>query len=302
MIKSLTVTNHIGDSIVLELGSPEKSGFLVLGVEGLGPAKANINTMETATGDGSLFSSSRITSRNIVLSLGFLESPTIEDVRQLSYKYFPLKKKIRLIVETDNRVCECYGYVESNEPNIFSNQSQTQISILCPDPYFYSAGEAVETVFSGLEALFPYEFSNESLSMNLLEFGNLKTDTSETIPYYGDSEIGVTITIHALDTVSNITIYNTDTRESMAIDSQKIETITGSGIIAGDDIIISTVKGDKHVTLLRNGIAINILNSLNRDADWFVLRKGQNTFAYSADSGLKNLEFRISNKVVYEGV
>ena len=45
MIHSITVTNYLGDSIVLELARPEQSGFIVKSVEGLGPAKGNVNTV-----------------------------------------------------------------------------------------------------------------------------------------------------------------------------------------------------------------------------------------------------------------
>lgn len=84
------------------------------------------------------------------------------------------------------------------------------------------------------------------------------------VVYNGDAEIGVTITIHAIGEASNITIYNTGTREVMRIDTDKLEKFTGSGIIAGDEIIICTVKGNKSITLLRNGKTTNILNCLDK--------------------------------------
>ena len=67
MIRSVTVENYLGDSITLELMRPEKSGFIVKNIEGLGPAKANINTTDISTNDGSIFNSSRLTQRNITM-------------------------------------------------------------------------------------------------------------------------------------------------------------------------------------------------------------------------------------------
>ena len=301
MIKAIGVTNHLGESLTLELGFPDRSGFLIQEIEGLGPVKADINVVEMSTADGALFTSSRINTRNIVIHLLFMGSPTIEDTRQLSYKYFPVKKRIRLLVETDNRMCEIYGNVESNEPDIFSSQSGTVISIMCPDPYFYSVSDAT-TIFSGVEAMFDYEFSNESLTENLIEFSNIKSDTLEQIIYDGDSDVGMKINIHALGEATNITIYNTETREVMKINTTRLAALTGSGIITGDDIIVSTVKGNKYVLLLRGGAYINILNCLDKNTSWFQLSKGINTFAYTAETGLTNLEFRIENRTVYEGV
>lgn len=304
MIKSVTVTNYLGESLKLELAFPEKSGFAVQEISGLGPSKANINTTEMATSDGSLFNSARTNSRNIVLNLKLLDCPTIETVRQKSYKYFPIKKRLKLKIETDNRTAEIYGYVEANEPNVFSKFETAQISIICPDPYFYSAGldGTKVTVFSGVEAMFEFPFSNESLNENLIEVGDIVMNQEQTIYYSGDSEIGVIIYVHALGEVTNLTIYNSGTREVMKIDTDKLELLTGYPIIAGDDIIISTVKGDKYVTLLRDGEYTNILNCLDKNVDWFQLVKGDNVFAYTADTGTTYLQFRVENRTVYEGV
>lgn len=304
MIYAMTITNYLGESIRLELKSPEKSGFLISRIEGLGPAKANINSTEMSTNDGSLYNSSRVNSRNIVLTLFYLFKPTIESTRQSSYKYFPIKKRVKILLETENRLAETYGYVESNEPVIFSSQEYAQISIICPDPYFYSAGENGTniTVFYGVEALFEFPFSNESVIDNLIEFGAIKNETTRVITYSGDAEIGIVINIHAIGEASNITIYNVGTRESMTINTDRLEELTGSGIVAGDDIIISTIKGQKSIRLLRSGVYTNILNCLDKNADWFQLSKGDNIFAYTTESGSANLQFRIENKTVYEGV
>ncbi len=304
MIRAITFTNYLGDSIRLELARPEESGFIVKSMTGLGPGKASINTTEVATNDGSLFNSSRMPSRNIVISLGYMWNNTIEEARQLSYKYFPIKKKITVLIETDNRMAEIEGYVESNDPTIFSSDEGSDISIICPNPFFYSAGQdgINTTIFYGVEALFEFPFSNESLTENLLEMGEIKNDTERVVVYNGDAEIGVTITIHAIGEADTITIYNTGTREVMRIDTDKLEKFTGSGIVAGDEIVICTVKGNKSITLLRSGKTTNILNCLDKDADWFQLTKGDNIFAYTAEYGGTNLQFRIENQIIYEGV
>ena len=307
MIKSFTVINYLGDSIKLELGRPEKSGFLIKSVLGLGPSKANVNTTEVSTNDGSLFNSARLNQRNIVFDFIFVDSvnrENIEDVRQKSYKYFPLKKNLDLLIETDNRIVKTTGYVESNEPNIFSSQEGSQISIICPDPNFYSAGPDGNntTIFYGVESVFEFPFSNESLTDPLIVFGNIQNKTENVITYKGDSEIGITIQIHAIGGAGSITLYNTGTRESMRIDTVKLETLTGSGIVAGDDIIIKTQKGDKSITLIRGGKTTNILNCLDKRSDWFSLAKGDNIFAFTAESGTTNLQLWIYNKVIYEGV
>ena len=307
MIYSIVVTNYLGDRIKLELGKPDVSGFLIKSITGLGPAKANVNTTEVSTNDGSLFNSARLSQRNIVLDMVFINTvygESIEDLRQKSYKYFPLKKSVELTIETDNRYVKTTGYVESNEPNIFSSQEGTQISIICPDPYFYSAGEDGNNVtnFYSIDPMFEFPFSNEPLDEPLLVFGEIQIKTEGVITYHGDSEIGVMIYIHAIGPATNINIYNTETREVMRINTEKISSLTGKGIVASDDIVINTAKGEKSITLIREGVSYNILNCLDKNTNWFTLAKGDNIFAFTADSGVTNLQFRVENKVIYEGV
>lgn len=307
MIYSFAITNYLGDRVKLELGKPEVSGFLIKSVTGLGPVKANVNTTEVVTNDGSMFNSARLSQRNIVFQLAFVETvygETIEDIRQKSYKYFPAKKSVEIVIETDNRYVKIKGYVESNEPDIFSSQEGTQISIICPDPYFYSAGEDGNNVtdFYTIDPMFEFPFSNESLTDPLLIFGEIQIKTEGVITYHGDSEIGVVIYIHAIGPATNINIYNTETREVMMINTTKLEKLTGKGLVASDDIVINTTKGEKSITLVREGASYNILNCLDKNTDWFTLSKGDNIFAFTAETGVTNLRFRIENQVIYEGV
>ena len=307
MIHSFAITNYLGDRIKIDLRKPEVSGFLVKSVTGLGPVKATVNTMEVVTNDGSMFNSARLSQRNIVFQIVFVDTvygETIEDVRQKTYKYFPAKKNVEIVIETDNRYVRTSGYVESNEPYIFSSQEGTSISIICPDPFFYSAGTDGNNIinFHSIDSMFEFPFSNESLTEPLLVFGEIHINTEGVVTYHGDAEIGVTIYIHAIGSASNISIYNKDTKEVMKIDTVKLQKLTGKGIVESDDIVITTSKGDKSITLIREGISYNILNCLDKNTDWFTLVKGDNIFAFTADSGVTNLQFRIENKVTYEGV
>lgn len=306
MIKSVTVVNYLGDSMKIELERPRTSGFAVAYIDGLGPGKANINTSEVATNDGGIFNSSRLSSRNIVLGLlySWEGSESIEELRLKTYRYFPIKKKVKLIIETDVRTAEIEGYVESNEPNIFSKSQGSHISIICPNPLFYSSGEKGTnvTTFHGITPMFEFPFSNESLKNPLIEMGDIELQVMKTVLYDGDEELGIVITIHALGDAKNIDIYNTTTREMMSINTDKLKEYTGHEMITGDDIVISTVKGDKYIRLLRDGQSVNILNCLEKESDWFQLVKGDNVFAYTAEHGGSNLQFKIENRIAYEGV
>lgn len=301
MIQTVSVTNPKGETLEMELTNPWKSGFIVQSIEGIGPGQVDIISTDLANADGSIYTSSRMGNRSVILTLKLLENPTIEDSRQKTYRYFPIKKPVTLTIKTDNRNAYVVGYVESNEPVIFSSQEYTQISLLCVDPYFYElAGE--EIAFSGTLPAFEFPFQNESLTEPELEFGDIRLDTRVVLNYIGDIDTGFNMTIHALDNCRDITIYNVNTYESMKINVSKIETLTGKKFGVGDDIIVSTVSGSKYVRLLREGIYTNIISALDKDSDWFTISPGDNIFAYNANGDEKKIMITFRYQNAYGGI
>lgn len=302
MIKKVIVTNYLGESLEMELARPEVSGLAITDIEGLGPVKATINTSEIATGDGALYNSAKLETRNIVMTLDFRFGTDIETIRHTTYKYFPIKRYLTLTFVTDQRSLDAFGYVESNEPDIFQAHETTQISVICPDPYFYATNGKTLTLFSGVNPKFEFPFENNSLTEKLINFGDIVHMYENVVTYKGDASVGITITIHALYTVKDIVIYNARTREVMRINTDFIQTLTGQAYGAGDDIIINTKRGEKSVTLLRAGLTTNILNCLGKGSSWFQLSKGDNIFIYNATEGAMSIQFKIENDTIYEGV
>lgn len=307
MIKSVTVVNYLGESLELQLpNSNELTGIYISQITGIGPGKANINTVSLASDDGGIYNSARLEIRNIVLTLGFYQSVSlknsIEDARQLTYKYFPTKRPLTLIFETDNRSLYIDGYVESNEPDIFSDKETTQISIICPDPKFYNAIGSSYIDFSGIESLFEFPYSNESLTEDLTEFGTFVVNVDKELFYDGDEETGVTIHIHPKSSVTGLRIANIATNENISIDDTAISNITGAGISAYDEIYINTVKGKKSATLTRAGVTYNIINALGRNPGWFQLVKGRNVFTYTATTGAIDTVITIYYNIAFAGV
>lgn len=313
MINYVTITNHLNESLTVDLRSPEKSGFFIKSIEGLGPVKADINITEMVNIDGGFYNSARADKRNIVIKLGFYRiyiykggrSPiidlSIEDIRQLSYKYFPIKRKLKIQIETDNRTLYADGYVESNEPDIFSPEEDTVISILCPSSYFYKNID--ENIgFSSITPTFSFPFSNESLVTKMINFGSITLETTKNIYYEGEPPTGMLISIHCIGTATDIELTNNRTGGSIFIDTTKLVSIVGSALQNGDDIFISTVKGNKYAILQRSGTIYNILNAVIKNIEWFQLEAGDNEFTYTALTGLTNLQFSANFDIFYEGV
>lgn len=310
MIKSVTAVNFKGESIKMDLFHPESSGFIIIKIDGIGPGKATVTKNDSKVYDGGTITSARLPSRNIKMKIQFLWVNSIEDVRHKTYKYFPLKKPITLIFETDTRTVEIEGVVESNEPDIFSSEESTDISIICPDPYFYASGENARsrTEFSGINPLFEIPsdtgYSNESLTEALTEISALYVQSERGIMNYGEVDIGVVISIKPLAIVKGIlTISNVTLGQNMSFDLNKIKNITENDFHLGDELVINTLRGKKSVTLVREGKNYNALSCIDTRTDWIYLTSGENTFTYYLDGeGIEDLQFSVTNSILYEGV
>ena len=305
MIKSIKIINFREEELEVSLTSPYETGFIVQKIEDLGPVKADINTTASVL-DGSMFNSAKLGNRNITLELAFTEEnkrlESIEDLRQKSYKFFPTKKPLILQIFSDNRQLETAGYVESNEPDIFSQKEGCKISIICTDPYYRQVDGNRVTVFNGIEPLFEFPFENDSLTEPLIEFGEIQHRKEVSVLYEGDADSGVLIEMHAIGRVDGINIVNTNTRAHLKINTEKIKSITGSYINKPDTLYLDTRRGHKSLLLLRNGKFINILNCIEKGSDWFTVSKGNNWFAYFCDYGDENLQFKVINDTLYEGI
>lgn len=219
MIKEVVVTNSTGEFVTMTLTRPDSSGFVITNIQGLGPGKSTINVRENSLANGSMFNSSKTPSRNIVFTLRFLPVPligqpvaSIENARLKTYRYFPNESRIRIDVTTDAGTFYIYGYVESNEPTIFSNTEGAVISVLCPDPFFRDINGNIGGTIESIIDAFSFPFSNESLVTKTIVFGNrFFQSTLFTIPFPGTVNVGPTLTIYAVGGQVNnprITFYN----------------------------------------------------------------------------------------------
>ena len=312
MINYLTVTNYVGDTIKFDLRDPDESGFLISNITGITPVDANINVTEVTTTDGGIYNSARVSSRNIVITAIYFPLPTIEEARHTLYKYFPIKKKVELVFETETRKLRTEGYVESNSVKVFTKQEYSQISIICPDPYFYSVenGGVDRLDFSGIEANFEFPFySDESVDPEeLIEFSTIETVSERALHYSGDVEIGAIITIKMIDNVRDITVRNITNNQAMTINADIVASLTGEIFRGGDVLTINTNKGRKSVLLSRGSNHYNLLNALSRTSKWVTVSRGDNLFTVLAEDPdvpyeyTPKIQVSILVDVAYEGV
>lgn len=301
MIYAMTVTNSKDESLRLELANPEPIGMYVDSISGIGPGDADIIMGDLASGDGAYYSFSRRDPREIQIVLGMMGTPLVEDARLACYKYFNLKKAVKLTFETDRRTLMIDGFVSKNDPDIFSEEEMIDIEVTCPEPWFHDAGSSV-FAFEGIDAGFEFPFSNESLTKPRLEFGEVRPDTRSNLYYIGEVDTGVVMEIGFLGPVKGLNIVNTTTREQMRIDDEMIKKLLGTELNLGVDLKISTVTADKYAIAVYQGKEYNIVGALDRDADWFKISNGDNVFAFACDEGQEKVRLRFTYKNLYGGV
>lgn len=284
MMYTLKVENERGNQLELT----HSNDYTVINVEGLGPPKANINTAVVASFDGSRFNSSRMTERNLVLTI-VIENE-IERNRLNLYQYFKPKKPCKLYYRNATRDVFIDGYVETFEISLFDNRQMAQISVICPDPFFQALRERIVD-FRSVTSMFHFPFATPTAG---IPFAQQEMDMSKVIVNGGDVESGVLVTLHATGPVSNPVLYNVDTRESMGLSLTMQD---------GDTVTINTNKGQKRILLNRDGVTTNIINRLVRGSSWFQISSGENTFTYTvADDLVANLNVIFQHTDKYEGV
>ncbi len=280
---TLKIENQNGE--VLDFS--DNKNYDILEIQGLNPPPSALNFTTMANFDGSAYNSGRVDNRNIVLTIK-IHGPAEENRINL-YKYLPLKQLIRLYYTNGLRDVYIDGYIETNEIGLFSMNETAQISIICPNPYWRDVTPleiTFSTVTSGFE--FPFAIEEEGI-----EFGII-SGTGTQIVENGDIETGLIIEFTAVaNQVLNPKFYNRTTQETMTIDYD---------MLAEDVIRINTNRGSKSVTLIRNGVKLNIINKFAAGSDWVTLAPGQNIISYDSDEGLDNLYVRVYAEKCYGGV
>jgi hypothetical protein len=232
-------------------------------IQGLGPVKAEISSTPFATGRGELYQGSTTGKRNIVLNLGLnpnWEDQTISSLRQLLYGYFMPEywTKLRFFSQEIPTV-DIEGYVESFEPNMFSEDPEIQISIICPKPDFVDVDAT-------------------------LIYGNVDDGTTEVVfDYVGSLPTGFELQVK--QTAENpiysggLVIVN-----KAPVDPQtfEVETIT---INALKYFKLSTVRNAKRATSIAtaDGTVTNLLSEVTDASVWPELRPGENVFSVAGD-------------------
>lgn len=282
------IENSSGNVLTLTGNEPV---YQVIDITGLNSPNAQINTTTIVGLDGAVFNSSKLETRNLVLTIKI--NGNVETNRLLLYSYFRTKDWCKFYYSNNSLDVSIEGYVESVECNLFTNNEIAQISILCPYPYFRSLSEVIEDSSNVLK-MFVFPFS-----INIGEpiiISNLDSETGVAVYNGSESETGVVVYLDFHNSASSIEIKNVITGDDFEINYSFLE---------NDTVIINTNKGKKSITLLRNGVISNIFSALQAGSVFFQLLPGVNNFQYLVNGSATNnddvtITFRYYN--IYRGV
>ncbi len=288
MFYSLILENENGDKIDL---SKTANQFIFSSIEGLNPPAGTISTSSYAGMDGSYLNNAFIEKRNVVISFS-MRGMSIEKRRQKLYKVAKPSRYIKINYQSPLRDVYAEGYVETCEISNFEQTITGQISVICPDIYWYSTSVQIAEYSQIIGAFhFPFPENDKPFPLGIYNTQNVLNITND-----GD-EIGFTIIIEGNSETEiaavNPIIYNTDTDEYLQISGE---------ILNGDIVTITTRTGNKTVTLNRGGVVTNIINRLVSGSTWLTLREGKNCFTLRAADGVKNLNVKIIHRNAYLGV
>ena len=329
MVESIEVINFSNDSkpLKLVLRDPENlntsQGFAVTDVTGLGPGKATVNSSELVTIDGAEFINARLPKRTIKITIRFLPLhykkdgvwiyESVADLRRKSYRYFPVKEKVKLIFTDDGdtvRTKKSYyieGIVEQNEPTIWAKEEEETIQIVCMDPYFKDVDRQFES-FNDTIPKFHYksnvypgwvdpdmDLNPESSTDN--PFIVSERLIREYLTIYNESyvKVGGIFTIKATGVVERPAIYNRTTDQILTLNMT---------LNKGDKVILDTRKGYKSATL-KEGFGVDIINRIDiATSQWIEFQPGENVIGLTCDNPLQrmNLDASVEIRPIYAGI
>lgn len=287
--RKIICTNE--DGFFLEFNERNFNPFLLAGTDGIYEAKNKVYVSENSMIDGATYQGSVATYRNIVLTLK--DKDNFPENRNALNRLFKEASKGTLVfIEADAPPRKIDYYVESLQSTEHHQIRTHEISLICPDPFFYDMEESEEAMASWVSN-FIFPFSSPSTGFI---FGYQSNERIKTIQNdIAEDNIGVKITLTCTGTVINPSITHIETGESINIGHAGKPFEIGTG----DVVVITTATGNKHVTLTHNGVTSEVNHYLTEDSVFVQLMRGSNSFGFGADAGLNNLSISIAYTYKY---
>lgn len=252
MLVRVEVTTSQGTLLILPLDDVS-DGLALQEVEGLDPVKATLNSSSFAGEDGEQFHSARRESRNIKFKIGLepdYVTTSVRDLRKRLMAFFMPKTQVSLrFVMADGLYVDILGRIETFDAPLFVQEPEANISLMCFNSDF------IDPVQKQLLNLMSVSGSEEVL----IEY-----------PLEGAVETGGVFTIRPNRPLSAFTIYHRPPDGTLRSLDFSIP------LLADDVLQISTVTGNKGITLTRGNTISSGLYGMSPQSSWVQLQPGDN--------------------------
>jgi hypothetical protein len=234
------------------LGANPRDSLILQKVTGLGPSDVSLFVGDYAR-DGGIYTGRRVQKRNPVFSIkinpNYGLGETVDSWRDILYRSFMdpfiTGDDVTIILHDDIKPDRMLtGYTEKFETEVFDENTDVQISMICPEPYIRDVNETVITPPEGVNGWQQVPFT-----------------------YSGTAEAGFEVTIAVQATTSTITLDN----------NGRTMVLTYPSFLNGDLIYINTKPGARQIKLTRAGVDYDILYTLYSESIWLDLHSQANT-------------------------
>lgn len=155
----------------------------------------------------------------------------------------------------------------------------------CPDPLFSEQVES-KVAAASTQAMFhfPLIISETPNPPGGIIFGLRQPSLIVTVTNNGAVDVGMKIVFRASGTLTNPSLIEVNTQKFFKVNKT---------MVAGEEITIDTIIGEKKIEGYLNGITSNYFKYRDLDSEWLQLKVGDNLFRHDADQNVGNLEVYI---------
>lgn len=282
LIKELKITNSRGDSIDFGRHFRLVDDFELSGLQ------ASVN-YSSSTSNGSHYQNTKLENRDFDIPF-FIDRKRnddawIEQKRNEAYRVCnPSTNPMRIdFVTKSGEEYFINGNLEGAPTFLkgFENDNYAWLKGLLQfssgDPYIYEKEAKTVDIALWIPSFeFPLEIPEEGIEMGYRSQSLIVNVLNE-----GQQPTGMAIRFRALGTLSTPSLLNVNTYQELKLNT---------GMVAGDVIEVSTYRGRRTVTRIRNNVRTDIFDSLDLSSKFLQLDIGDNLFRYDAVDGLDNLE------------
>lgn len=269
--------------------------FDLIHVDGMTTAATSIASNTIGGADGDIVNNVQANARQIVIDLRIKNGVNVEDAKRAVLQVVKIKQQGTLAWTQNSRTVAISGIVENVDMPRWTNAVTLQISMYCSQPFWEDMDFIVQQIS---EAIDLHWFTDGAAGMLYfpdegLPLGEYDTIRTKHFHNNGDVSVGLEISIVAFATVTNPIIYdgNGDFFGVGYGDGAKRVQLQ-----AGDNVVITTHKGNKDVLL--NGKSI--LSKLRPQSTWLQMSAGDNVFTINSDDdSITNMTFSLIYKQRY---